>query len=88
MNTPYRYRVEEMMPGVTWRQVDEAYPESTGAIAPRTEQVLVLPLVPYTRLQRVLHRIGICRWHRHQSLARLFQRLRDACADARWDVVR
>jgi hypothetical protein len=35
----YKYRVEEVSPGVSWRSVNEAYPESTGVIAPRIEEL-------------------------------------------------
>jgi hypothetical protein len=38
----YRYRVEEVAPGVSWRDVNEAYPESTGVIAPRNENIMIL----------------------------------------------
>lgn len=38
----YRYRVEEVPPGISWRDVNEAYPESTGIIAPRTENVMIV----------------------------------------------
>lgn len=38
----YKYRVEEVLPGVSWRNVNEAYPESTGLIAPRIEQTMIL----------------------------------------------
>ena len=32
------------------------------------------PLMPYTRWQRALHRLGACRWHRHAaSLAVTFE---------------
>ncbi len=36
------YRVEEVAPGVSWRDVNEPYPESTGVIAPRTEQLMIV----------------------------------------------
>jgi hypothetical protein len=38
----YKYRQEEVMPGVSWRRVNEAYPESTGVIAPRIESLSLL----------------------------------------------
>jgi hypothetical protein len=38
----YRYRVEEVLPGIAWRDVNEAYAESTGIIAPRTENVMIV----------------------------------------------
>lgn len=38
----YKYRVEEVAPGVSWRRVNEAYPESTGVIAPRVEELKLL----------------------------------------------
>lgn len=62
----YRYRTDA--PDVPWRAVNEAYVESTGLIPPRVEHVLILPVLPYTRVQRALHRLGVCRWHRHQPL--------------------
>ena len=38
----YKYRVEEVLPGVSWRDINEAYPESTGLIAPRIESLMIL----------------------------------------------
>jgi hypothetical protein len=38
----YRYRVGETLPGVAWRDVNEGYTESTGVIAPRIEQTMIL----------------------------------------------
>ncbi len=38
----YTYRIEEVAPGVSWRDVNEPYPESTGVIAPRTESLMIL----------------------------------------------
>lgn len=38
----YRYRVEEVQPGISWRDVNAAYPESTGIIAPRTEATMIV----------------------------------------------
>ncbi len=40
--TTYKYRVEEVAPGVSWRDVNVGYPESTGVIAPRTESTMIL----------------------------------------------
>lgn len=37
----YRYRVEDVAPGVSWRDVNEAYPESTGVISPRSENIMI-----------------------------------------------
>jgi len=37
----YRYRVEEVLPGVAWRDVNEGYAESTGVIAPRIETTMI-----------------------------------------------
>lgn len=33
---------------------------------PFVERFLMRPVVPYTRWQRLLHRLRVCRWHRHQ----------------------
>jgi hypothetical protein len=38
----YRYRVEEVQPGISWRDVNAAYPESTGVIAPRVESTMIV----------------------------------------------
>lgn len=38
----YKYRVEEVAPGVSWRRVNEAYPESTGVVAPRVEELKLI----------------------------------------------
>lgn len=38
----YRYRQEEVSPGISWRDVNAAYPESTGVIAPRTEATMIV----------------------------------------------
>src|SRR5689334_17989926 len=38
----YTYRIEEVAPGVSWRDVNEPYPESTGVIAPRTETLMIV----------------------------------------------
>lgn len=38
----YKYRQEDVMPGVSWRRVNEAYPESTGLISPRTESLMIV----------------------------------------------
>src|SRR3954447_12056545 len=38
----YRYRVEEVLPGISWRDVNGTYPESTGVIAPRTESTMIV----------------------------------------------
>jgi hypothetical protein len=35
----YKYRVEELLPGIEWRRVNQAYSESTGVISPRTESL-------------------------------------------------
>lgn len=40
--TTYKYRVEEVAPGVSWRDVNQGYPESTGVIAPRTESTMIV----------------------------------------------
>src|SRR5262245_27316429 len=40
--TTYKYRVEEVAPGVAWRDVNEAYAESTGVIAPRIESTMIV----------------------------------------------
>lgn len=40
--TTYKYRVEEVAPGVSWRDVNTAYPESTGVIAPRIESTMIV----------------------------------------------
>src|SRR5215510_13803095 len=40
--TTYKFRVEETAPGVGWRDVNEAYVESTGVLAPRVEQTMIL----------------------------------------------
>src|SRR3954454_17144275 len=38
----YRYRVEEVQPGISWRDVNAGYPESSGVIAPRVEQTMIV----------------------------------------------
>lgn len=38
----YKYRQEEVAPGVSWRDVNEPFPESTGVIAPRTETLQIV----------------------------------------------
>lgn len=38
----YKYRVEETLPGIESRRVNQAYSESTGVIAPRTEQLSIV----------------------------------------------
>jgi hypothetical protein len=38
----YRYRQEEVQPGISWRNVNAQYPESTGVIAPRTEPTMIV----------------------------------------------
>ncbi len=38
----YRYRQEDVLPGVSWRRVNEPYPESTGLISPRAESLMIL----------------------------------------------
>lgn len=38
----HKYRVEEVMPGVQWRRVNEDYAESTGVIGARTEPLYIL----------------------------------------------
>lgn len=38
----YRYRVEELLPGIEWRRVNQAYAESTGVISPRVEYIGIL----------------------------------------------
>ena len=40
--TTYKYRVEEVAPGVSWRDVNIGYPESTGVIAPRIESTMIV----------------------------------------------
>lgn len=40
--TTYKYRVEEVAPGVSWRDVNEGYPESTGVISPRIESTMIV----------------------------------------------
>jgi hypothetical protein len=40
--TTYKYRVEEVAPGVSWRDVNVGYPESTGVIAPRIESTMIV----------------------------------------------
>jgi hypothetical protein len=40
--TTYKYRVEEMPPGISWRDVNQGYPESTGVIAPRIESTMIV----------------------------------------------
>lgn len=40
--TTYKYRVEEVAPGVQWRDVNEGYSESTGVIAPRIESTMIV----------------------------------------------
>lgn len=37
----YKYRIEEVAPGIAWRDVNQAYVESTGVIAPRIEQLMI-----------------------------------------------
>jgi hypothetical protein len=38
----YKYRVEEVQPGISWRDVNAPYPESTGVIAPRVESTMIV----------------------------------------------
>lgn len=38
----YKYRVEDTMPGVEWRRVNQDYNESTGTFAPRVEPLYIL----------------------------------------------
>ncbi len=38
----YRYRVEEALPGVEWRRVNQGYTESTGMISPRIEEIKII----------------------------------------------
>src|SRR5688572_923819 len=38
----HKYRVEETMPGVQWRRVNEDYAESTGVIGARVEPLYIL----------------------------------------------
>lgn len=38
----YRYRVEEGLPGISWRDVNGTYPESTAVIAPRVESTMIV----------------------------------------------
>ncbi len=38
----YRYRQEEVAPGVSWRDVNEPFPESTGVLAPRVESLQIV----------------------------------------------
>lgn len=38
----HKYRVEETMPGVQWRRVNEDYLESTGVLGARTEPLYIL----------------------------------------------
>jgi hypothetical protein len=38
----YKYRVEETMPGVEWRRVNQDYNESTGTLSPRVEPLYIL----------------------------------------------
>jgi hypothetical protein len=40
--TTYKYRVEEVAPGVQWRDVNQGYAESTGVIAPRIESTMIV----------------------------------------------
>jgi hypothetical protein len=40
--TTYKYRVEEVAPGVQWRDVNVGYLESTGVIAPRIESTMIV----------------------------------------------
>ncbi|HEX6786958.1 MAG TPA: hypothetical protein VF076_07155 [Acidimicrobiales bacterium] len=40
--TTYKYRVEEVAPGISWRDVNVGYPESTGVIAPRIESTMIV----------------------------------------------
>lgn len=38
----HKYRIEETMPGVQWRRVNEDYTESTGVLGARTEPLYIL----------------------------------------------
>jgi hypothetical protein len=38
----YKYRLEEQLSGISWRRVNEAYPESTGVISPRQEELKII----------------------------------------------
>lgn len=38
----HKYRVEETMPGVEWRAVNQDYNESTGVLSPRVEPLYIL----------------------------------------------
>jgi hypothetical protein len=38
----YKYRVEDTMPGVEWRRVNQDYNESTGTLSPRVEPLYIL----------------------------------------------
>jgi len=38
----YRYRQEEVAPGISWRDVNEPFPESTGVISGRFEELKLL----------------------------------------------
>lgn len=38
----YKYRQEEVLSGIEWRRVNQAYAESTGVISPRTEDLKIL----------------------------------------------
>lgn len=38
----YKYRVEETMPGVEWRAVNQDYQESTGVLSPRVEPLYIV----------------------------------------------
>src|SRR5215471_4714469 len=38
----HKYRVEDSMPGVQWRAVNEPYLESTGTLSPRVEPLYIL----------------------------------------------
>ncbi|MER7756947.1 major capsid protein [Kitasatospora sp. NPDC097643] len=40
--TSYRYNEESALPGVSFRAVNEAYPESVGAVSPRIETLAIL----------------------------------------------
>lgn len=38
----YKYRQEEILSGIEWRRINQAYAESTGVIAPRAEELKIL----------------------------------------------
>ncbi|HEX8834980.1 MAG TPA: hypothetical protein VF719_12305 [Abditibacteriaceae bacterium] len=38
----YKYNEEATLPGVAWRGVNEAFPESTGSVNPKTEALYIL----------------------------------------------